>query len=292
MAGFIVIDRKIVEWKFWQNATASALWFHILVNANWKDGFYHCVHIPRGAFATSMRHLSEELDVSEKTVRKWLKRFEEEGQISLEPGKHFTVIKVLNYSAYQDITVLRGTEQSSQQSTERGLADSSVEGSNDGSVEGTDNRTNKPYEPKKPLNQENKYTVESKTVIDLLNRKTGKSFRYTESNLKHIRARFNDGAKLDDFETVINRKYRQWHGTDMEKYLRPETLFGTKFDSYLNEGNESMNGGNIVIDTPDWYNRQKNGTQQREPEDTSDLIAEIEEMRKEMNNGNKEASSD
>lgn len=137
MAGFIVIDRKIKDWQFWQNATACALWFHILVNANWKDGYYHCVHIPRGAFATSMRHLAEELDISEKTVRKWLKRFEEEGQISLEPGKHFTVIKVLNYSAFQDISMVGGSQQSSQQGSQQGLVEGSIEGSN----EGLDNRT-------------------------------------------------------------------------------------------------------------------------------------------------------
>jgi len=40
---------------------------------------------------------------------------------------------------------------------------------------------------------------------------------------------------LEDFQEVINKKSRQWKGTDMAKYLRPETLFGTKFDSYRNE---------------------------------------------------------
>jgi len=44
----------------------------------------------------------------------------------------------------------------------------------------------------------------------------------------------NDGYKLEDFQTVISKKCAEWKGTDMEKYLRPETLFGTKFESYLN----------------------------------------------------------
>ena len=35
---------------------------------------------------------------------------------------------------------------------------------------------------------------------------------------------------------VIDIKVRQWfYDLRMNKFLRPETLFGTKFESYLNE---------------------------------------------------------
>jgi hypothetical protein len=30
-------------------------------------------------------------------------------------------------------------------------------------------------------------------------------------------------------------KYAEWNGTDMQKFLRPETLYGNKFESYLNQ---------------------------------------------------------
>ena len=51
-----------------------------------------------------------------------------------------------------------------------------------------------------------------------------------------IRARLREGFTVDDFKTVIDKKARAWLGNrDMQKYLRPETLFGTKFESYLNE---------------------------------------------------------
>lgn len=39
---------------------------------------------------------------------------------------------------------------------------------------------------------------------------------------------------MEDFKKVIDWKVSEWTGTDMEKYLRPETLFGTKFEGYLN----------------------------------------------------------
>lgn len=72
-------------------------------------------------------------------------------------------------------------------------------------------------------------------IITYLNKKIGT--RYREGNKvtqKHIKARLKEKYTVEDFKTVIDKKCAEWKGTDMEKYLRPETLFGTKFESYLN----------------------------------------------------------
>ena len=73
-------------------------------------------------------------------------------------------------------------------------------------------------------------------IIDYLNQKAGTHFRHSSADTKkHIKARFNDGFTLEDFKTVIDKKSKEWKGTDMEKFLRPATLFGTKFEGYLNQ---------------------------------------------------------
>lgn len=73
-------------------------------------------------------------------------------------------------------------------------------------------------------------------VIDYLNERTGKQYKSTtKKNQTVIRARSDEGFNLDDFKKVIDNKVAEWKGTDMEKYLRPETLFGTKFEGYLNQ---------------------------------------------------------
>lgn len=73
-------------------------------------------------------------------------------------------------------------------------------------------------------------------VIDYLNERTGKQYKSTtKKNQTVIRARSDEGFNLDDFKKVIDNKVGEWKGTDMEKYLRPETLFGTKFEGYLNQ---------------------------------------------------------
>lgn len=73
-------------------------------------------------------------------------------------------------------------------------------------------------------------------VILYLNQQTGKNYKSTtKKNQTVIRARTDEGFSLDDFKRVIDNKVAEWKGTNMEKYLRPETLFGTKFEGYLNQ---------------------------------------------------------
>ena len=73
-------------------------------------------------------------------------------------------------------------------------------------------------------------------IIDYLNTKADTHYRFTSSDTKmHIKARCDEGYGIDDFKTVIDKKVKEWKGTEMEKFLRPATLFGTKFEAYLNQ---------------------------------------------------------
>lgn len=101
-----------------------------------------------------------------------------------------------------------------------------------------------PYSP--PLSGENK--TETKTqgktqiseiadrVVDYLNLKAGTAYRHgIAKTVSLVSARLKDGFTENDFTLVINKKCGDWNGTDYARYLRPETLFGTKFESYLNQ---------------------------------------------------------
>lgn len=79
------------------------------------------------------------------------------------------------------------------------------------------------------------------SVIAYLNEKAGTKYRSsTPKTQTLIRARAKEGFTLDDFKTVIDKKCAEWLGTNMEQYLRPETLFGSKFESYLNSNNANV----------------------------------------------------
>lgn len=95
-------------------------------------------------------------------------------------------------------------------------------------------------------------------IIAYLNQVAGKSFSHkTKETRRLINARWNEGYTLEQFKTVIDVKSSQWlHKPEMLGYLRPMTLFSTKFESYLNEAaprpaanqQPPQNNGNM----PEW----------------------------------------
>lgn len=94
------------------------------------------------------------------------------------------------------------------------------------------NPTYKDTNIQKDINNKNIYS----DTIEYLNSKAGTKYKSTSKNtIRHIQARINEGYTLEDFKTVIDKKCSEWLNTDMEKYLCPETLFGSKFEKYLNQ---------------------------------------------------------
>lgn len=73
-------------------------------------------------------------------------------------------------------------------------------------------------------------------IVDYMNQKLGTHYKpKSQGTQKHIVARLKEGYSVEDFRKVIDKKCAQWMGSSMAKYLRPETLFGSKFEGYLNE---------------------------------------------------------
>ena len=96
------------------------------------------------------------------------------------------------------------------------------------------------------LFSENEIEDLPKQVIRILNesKPTSRPFEFTASNLNFVKARANEGFKLDDFKKVISFKVAQWKNDQkMKKYIRPSTLFGPKFNQYLVEASDKNPNG-------------------------------------------------
>ena len=111
------------------------------------------------------------------------------------------------------------------------------------------------------------------TIISHLNEKAGTHYRSeTPSTVRLLKGLLtgNQPFTVQDCITVIDKKCAEWRGSEMEKYLRPETLFGGKFESYLNartsmrpqqpqqpkrvaDENESINHTKSFIESLDIY---------------------------------------
>ena len=79
-------------------------------------------------------------------------------------------------------------------------------------------------------------------ILNDLNSKLHKKFQITDNVRKDINARWKTGKYiLEDFFKVHDIKINEWNHPpgngqkDMRPYLRPSTLYGNKFDGYLNQ---------------------------------------------------------
>ena len=108
-----------------------------------------------------------------------------------------------------------------------------------------------------PNNKSNNKSFNNKeiyeNIIARLNEKAGTNYKHTSKATQgHINARIADGFTVENFHTVIDKKCAEWKGDPkMEKYLRPETLFGSKFEKYLNAPgvqNKQYGANGIQID--------------------------------------------
>lgn len=112
-----------------------------------------------------------------------------------------------------------------------------------------DNKTTDNKTTDNIIDQSAELTATTAMVVRYLNEVCQTHYRAsTDETKKLIRARLRDGYVLQDFYTVIDKKASEWIGTDFEKFLRPKTLFGTKFENYLNARNTPQSTGNAFMD--------------------------------------------
>lgn len=79
--------------------------------------------------------------------------------------------------------------------------------------------------------------------IAYLNQVANKRYKFVDKTKRLLLARFKEGYTLEDFKQVIDIKTAEWKDSpEFSKYLRPETLFGSKFDGYLNQKSKIIKG--------------------------------------------------
>lgn len=165
-------------------------------------------------FTGGLQYLADWVNSTKQSVIKCLKSLEEKGYI-IKKEKYINGVKSCEYYTTELNTLLNKVEYPIKQSLTGGIKQS---------------LTNN-IELDKLLDN-------IKEIVGYLNAKLGTRYLPTnEKTQRLITARFNENRKytVADFKEVIDKKVKEWKGTEMEKYLRPETLFGTKFESYLNQ---------------------------------------------------------
>ena len=234
-SGWVCLYRELKYWEWYKTPFMVHLFIHLIISANHQDGAWQGIAVKRGQLVTGRKSLSEETGISEQTVRTCLKRLEKTCEIAQQSTSKFTIITVCNYDKYQkSISKINQQITNNQPSANQVLTTNNNE---------TIKEERKDIVEQPPRQRE---IIPFSAIISLLNKNSGKDFKSeTKSTRSHIKARWVEGFRLNDFSAVIEDKCAIWK-TDMKmcKYLRPETLFGTKFESYLQD---AKNGNSAAI---------------------------------------------
>lgn len=185
-------------------------------------------------FAMIRETLDEDAEKYEKKVAKLRGNGKKGGEANAKQNEAIAT------SGKQMLANAKQMEANASKSKQIGGVSESVSDSVSVSVSVSDNDNEKDMTKRSPA--EPNITAE---VVDYLNQKLGTRYKAdTEKTRRLIRARIREGATLEDFRKVIDKKVKEWRGTKQEPYLRPETLFGTKFEGYLNQGAAGARTGN------------------------------------------------
>ena len=193
----------------WDNESILKIWIWCLLRASYKRRIVTVgiqpVSIQPGQFITGRFKAGEELGMNPNTFWKRIKVLEKLSMVELKSNNKYTLVSVINWASYQV---------------------PETDGNNKGTTKEQQSNTNNKGNKGKEL-----YTQ----VIDHLNLKAGTGYKpTTKATQRAIDARVNEGFTAEDMMRVIDIKADDWKGTEFEKYLRPETLFGSKFEGYLN----------------------------------------------------------
>lgn len=104
--GYIKLSRKMLSWEWYSDINTKVLFIHLIFKANWKDGRFQGVEVPRGSLVTSLGNLSKETGLSIQQVRTSLKHLKSTGELTYHRHKNFGVISIKNYCLYQDVNTL------------------------------------------------------------------------------------------------------------------------------------------------------------------------------------------
>ena len=216
METYIKLYRRILDWEWYSDTNTIRVFLHILLRANYEPNRYKGQVIAAGECVFGRKVWAKELGLSERQVRTAIEHLKSTNEISTRATNQFTVISVVRWGFWQMCGGQATNETTNEKSNERPTSDQ---------------RATTSKEIKNIRNKEDIYS----RVIAHLNEAANTHYKSTtEKTKKLIRARLNDGFTEDDFISVIDKKCADWLGTEFEKFLRPETLFGNKFEGYLN----------------------------------------------------------
>jgi len=147
MAGHIKLDRKIVNWEWYQDHNVCRLFIHLLIMANYKEGKWQGHLVKRGQLITGTDSLSKQTSLTVMQIRTCLNKLKKTEEITIKTTSRFSVITICKYDSYQSLS-----EENNKQDNEQVTSNITIE-------QQTDNKqitTNKKFKEVKEEKEDTK----------------------------------------------------------------------------------------------------------------------------------------
>jgi hypothetical protein len=99
--GWIKLHRQFKDWEWYNKSEMVHLFIHCLIKSNFKEGNFQGIEVEKGSFITSIKHLSDETNISIQTVRTCLKKLQLTKEIDVKSTNKLTKITICKYDSYQ-----------------------------------------------------------------------------------------------------------------------------------------------------------------------------------------------
>ena len=99
--GWIKLHRQFKDWEWYNKSEMVHLFIHCLIKSNFKEGNFQGIEVEKGSFITSLKHLSDETNISIQTIRTCLKKLQLTKEIDVKSTNKLTKITICKYESYQ-----------------------------------------------------------------------------------------------------------------------------------------------------------------------------------------------
>ena len=107
---FIKLHRSLLTWEWYSDINTTRVFVHMLFKANWKEGKFQGIIIPRGSFVSSIGKLAEETSLTIREVRTAISHLKLTNEVTSKSTNKFTIFTVNNYDWYQSNDKLKDNQ--------------------------------------------------------------------------------------------------------------------------------------------------------------------------------------
>jgi uncharacterized phage protein (TIGR02220 family) len=278
MSGWVKLHRKLLGSKFGRDMEMVGFFSSLLLMANHKEGFTaDGTKIMPGQFMTSQIGLAEHFKTSRAKVQRMLKKLSNAGQIEHLTSFQNTIITIINWQDHQECEQRPSSDRAA---TEQRVSTNKNAKNNKNNnialissaftpeffqdvvdtptIESAENRSASVHHK---LAAKGSIVAPESIVLEHFNLANGKNMKHSDPNYKQIRARLKEGFTVDEMKLLIDYAAKVWAlDSFWADYNRPSTLFGGKFNEYLDK---AQNANKAKIDPLEAFFREQGHEPQR-----------------------------